>query len=847
MLKVSEITKDWKEAGSLQAHMNLYGFWDEHAFLTKSGDLGAVLKIGGIDYESLDYAGRDYAVKRLEAAFRVLDDKTRLYQILFKHNRPEISFEKYDNPLVRAAMEQREEFLESKADRLYSVDIFWVVMVDGSYAKAGLGHALSQFPHDPRGSIQQLKALFAGNQQRTLLYELIERDRLRLQQKIQSLSGQLSDLMTVELLGADVAPDLPADSPRSTSQPGMIRGETVMHVLRRLVNVRPSKIQNARLCDTRYLDWQLCDSELEAHRGHLRLDDHYVRVLTLKELPSETHSLILNGLLDIPANFHVVTEWHPVDNAVARKEINNRRRHYHNSKTSFVSNLQDHQNSGPRDELVDDSKEAAVAELGEALTALGMEGKSFGEFTLTVVVYDEDRLKVEQAIAEFQKLFTTHDGLLYEERYNLLNAFFATVPGNRQFNLRRQWALNSNMADLSFLFTVDSGKQWNSHLEREYLAVLETTHGTPYYLNLHSGDVAHTLLLGATGSGKSFTLNFLIQSLQKYQPLTFIFDLGGSYETLTRGFGGTYLNVGLKNPGFTINPFSLEPTHENLNFLYLFTRVLIEANGRYELTPEDEKALFAAIERTYRLPLEIRTLSNFAAILGPLGERLHRWTNFGPSGAGQFGYLFDNPQDTLTFSRFQTFNFDGWSDYPDILEPLLFYVLQRASSEIERPENAATFKAFVIDEAWIFLKNRTIRDWITRAEKTWRKKNAAMILATQSVVELVASEMLHVVNESCPSKIFLSNPNIDRKLYAEIFQLNDTQLELLESLVPKRDLLLIQPGSTKKLMLEVDALSYWVATNNARDNLRKQKYFARYGPEQGLLRLAHDYPHPNQS
>ena len=81
--------------------------------------------------------------------------------------------------------------------------------------------------------------------------------------------------------------------------------------------------------------------------------------------------------------------------------------------------------------------------------------------------------------------------------------------------------------------------------------------------------MAHTLLLGATGSGKSFTLNFLIQSLQKYEPLTFIFDLGGSYETLTRGFGGTYLNVGLKNPGFTINPFSLEPTHENLNFLYL--------------------------------------------------------------------------------------------------------------------------------------------------------------------------------------------------------------------------------------------------------------------------------------
>jgi type IV secretion system protein VirB4 len=817
MVRVDDITKDWKEAGSFAAQMNLYGFWDEHCFLTKSGDLGAALKIGGIDYESLDHAGRDYAVKRLEAALRSLDDKCRLYQILFKRNRPAIPHAAYENPLVRAAVEQRASFLQSKADRLYSIEIFWIVMIDGSYQKTGLLHALAQLPKQPRASLRDLRALFSGNKQRTLLYEQIERDRLRLQQKVNSLSGQLNDLMTVELPGA----------------------EETLRILHRLVNLRPSKFQNAHLHDTRYLDWQLCDSELEAHRGYLRLDDDYLRVLTLKELPFETRPLLLQALFDIPANFHVVTEWHPADNAKARKEIASRRRHYHNSKTSFVSNLQDRGNTANQDNLVDDSKAAAVAELGNALTAMGMEGKHFGEFTLTVVVYDENRVKVEHTVAEFQKLLTQHDGLLYEERYNLLNAFFATVPGNKQFNLRKQWALNSNYADLSFLFTIDSGSRWNPHLEREYLAVLESTHGTPFFLNLHSGDVAHGLMLGATGAGKSFCTGFMLQSVQKYDPLTFIFDLGGSYETVTRAFGGTYLNVGMKSPGFTINPFSLAPTPENQNFLFLFLRVLIESGGRYELTPEDEKALFAAIERVYKLPAEIRTLTNFASILGPLGERLHRWIR-----AGQFGHLFDNVEDTLTFSRFQTFNFDGWSDYPDILEPLLFYVLQRASSEIEKPQNTATFKLFVIDEAWIFLKNATIRDWILKAEKTWRKKNAAMLLATQSVVELAASDMLHIVNESCPTKIFLANPNIDRKLYADVFQLNDTQLELLESLVPKRELLLIQPRGTKKLVLEVDALGYWMATNNARDNLRKQDYFARFGPEEGLIRLAHDHPNP---
>ena len=171
--------KDWNEAGSFAAQVNLYGFWDEHCFLTKSGDLGTVLRVGGIDYESLDHAGLDYAVKRLEAAFRSLDDKCRLYQILFKRNRPAIPHAQYESPLVRAAVEQRSAFLASKADRLYSIEIFWIVMEDGSYQKSGLLHALARLPKQPRSSLRDLHALFSGSKERTLLYEQIERDRMR--------------------------------------------------------------------------------------------------------------------------------------------------------------------------------------------------------------------------------------------------------------------------------------------------------------------------------------------------------------------------------------------------------------------------------------------------------------------------------------------------------------------------------------------------------------------------------------------------------------------------------------------------------------------------------------------
>ena len=91
------------------------------------------------------------------------------------------------------------------------------------------------------------------------------------------------------------------------------------------------------------------------------------------------------------------------------------------------------------------------------------------------------------------------------------------------------------------IFTIQTGDRINHHLKTEYLALFETNHDTLYYFNLHHKDVAHTLILGATGSGKSFLLNFLLTNLQKYNPFTVIFDLGGSYKHLTALFGGSVL------------------------------------------------------------------------------------------------------------------------------------------------------------------------------------------------------------------------------------------------------------------------------------------------------------------
>ena len=117
-----------------------------------------------------------------------------------------------------------------------------------------------------------------------------------------------------------------------------------------------------------------------------------------------------------------------------------------------------------------------------------------------------------------------------------------------------------------------------------------------------------------------------------------------------------------------------------------------------------------------------------------------------------------------------------------------------------------------------------------------------MILATQSIKELEESGMLQIVSESCPTKIFLANPEMDRDVYREAFHLNDTELDLIGGLVPPGQMLIRKAQSSKKVQLNVDSVSHWMATNNARDNLKKRDYFARFGIADGLRRLAEDFP-----
>jgi len=811
MLRLQRIFKNYGETGSFNEQVNLYGFIDSHVFLTKTGDLGVILEVRGVDFECLDSNALDGFTKRLESAMKVFDNNYRIYQYLFKRNNEAIPYKLYGKPIVDTAIKNRVAYFAGKSETLFSLSIYYVILFEGFRYTRTLGSTLSDFPKHPSKALRELRAHFSGRQQVVLLDREISKGQTSLRQKVDSFILQVNDFLPMRMLDKQEA----------------------FRVLKQTLNFDPQKIALARLKYDTFLDYYLCESHLECHRGFLRLDDFYVKVLTLKEPSAQSFPLIFERLLEVQANYHVVTEWKKEDSGKMRRTIQAKRRHFHNTKHSFVSqvNLND---IPAHDVLVDDSKESQVRELGDSIKEIELKGNYFGNFSLTVVIYGLDLAKVERACAEFYKVFSVHDAQLYEEKYNLLNSFLATVPGNYVFNLRSVYLLNSNYADYSFLFTLHCGEHQNHHLHQEYLAVLETNHHTPYFLNLHHRDVAHTMILGRTGSGKSFLLNFLITNLQKYDPWTFVFDLGGSFESLTQLFGGSYVKVGINSPDFRINPFSLPPTKENLDFLTLFVKVLLQGSSAVELDPAEERDLYQQIENLYSVDPPLRTLGVLSNTLGHrIADRLAKWTR-----GGQFGFLFDNSEDTISFSRFQCFDFQKMSQYPELLEPLLFYILHRANSVISDREISTVFKAFFIDEAWVFLKNPSIQRYIVEALKTWRKANAAMILSTQSLDELRRSEVLDVIIESCPTKIFLANPDMDRDLYRRQFHLNENEVDLISTLIPKRQFLIKTPELAKVANLTVDRTSYWLYTNDPFDNRKRKEAFESHGFEKGLEMLA---------
>jgi hypothetical protein len=92
-------------------------------------------------------------------------------------------------------------------------------------------------------------------------------------------------------------------------------------------------------------------------------------------------------------------------------------------------------------------------------------------------------------------------------------------------------------------------------------------------------------------------------------------------------------------------------------------------------------------------------------------------------------------------------------------------------------------------------------------------------------------------------KLLLANPSADLASYAEMFKLNERELERFAALTPKRQFLLKTPTRSAVLNVELDSAAYWTYTNSPFDNARRDAAFAAHGQAEGLQVLAAEAAH----
>jgi len=200
MLSLKRIFKNYQQAGSLNAMVNLFGFISPHVFLTKSGEVGLILKLHGVDYECLDTSSLDGLTKRLESALRLFDENYRVYQLLFKRNRQRIPHSFCGKPVVDAAIRDRVAYFAERADNLFSLSIFYVVLCPALAARRSLSSAVLEFPENPRKSLAKIRACFSSAGRVRIDEREIARAESVLHQKVESFRAHVSDFVEASIL-----------------------------------------------------------------------------------------------------------------------------------------------------------------------------------------------------------------------------------------------------------------------------------------------------------------------------------------------------------------------------------------------------------------------------------------------------------------------------------------------------------------------------------------------------------------------------------------------------------------------------------------------------------------------
>ena len=528
-----------------------------------------------------------------------------------------------------------------------------------------------------------------------------------------------------------------------------------------------------------YLDAMLCDTALtggiEPKLGNLHL-----RILTVLGFPNVTTPGLLDALNDLGFPYRWVTRWIPLDKTEATRQLTKLRRHWFAKRKSVTAVLREVM-FNRETALVDPDAEAKAADADSALEALGSDDVAFGYLTTAIVVADEDAARADDKLLGLERIINGRGITTIRESLNAVEAWLGSLPGNPYANVRQPIVHTLNLIHLMPVSAVWAGPESNRHLNAPPLMLTQTRGSTPFRLDLFVDDVGHTLIVGPTGSGKSVLLATLALQFRRFiGAQVVLFDKGRSARAAALAMDGVALDLALDGD-LAFQPLKDVDKPGELAFALDWVLGLL-ANEKVVVTPDVKDAIWTALQSLASAPISERTLTGLAVLVqsNTLSQALQPYTLEGP-----YGRLLDGATDALALRDVMHFEMDGLMQTKPLVLPVLTYLFHRLQARFDgRPT------LLVLDEAWVFLDDplfaSRIREWL----KTLRKKNVAVVFATQSLADIERSSIASALLESCPTRIFLPNDRAIEPQAAVVYErfgLNQRQIEIIARAAPKRD------------------------------------------------------------
>lgn len=531
-----------------------------------------------------------------------------------------------------------------------------------------------------------------------------------------------------------------------------------------------------------YLDGLLADTPLTGGLEPM-LGGQHLRTLTVLGFPNVSRPGILDALNHQEFAYRWVTRFLPLDKSDATKTLTRLRRQWFNKRKSVTAMLREVLYNQPV-QLTDSDADNKVSDADAALQELGGDHVAFGYLTTTITVADEDRARAEDKVRQVERIVNGLGFTTIREGLNAVEAWLSSLPGQVYANVRQPLVHTLNLAHLMPLSSVWAGPARNAHLDGPPLLYASTAGSAPFRLSTHVGDVGHMLVVGPTGAGKSVLLALIALQFRRYADAQiYVFDKGFSARAAVLAMGGAHHALGLStDAGETLafQPLRRIDSAVERSWAVEWIAALL-AHEKVAVTPEVKDQLWSALLSLASAPHEERTLTGLVLLLqsNALRTALGAYTLDGPHGQ-----LLDAAEQSLAFADVQCFETEALMGQAGVVAPVLTYLFHRLE---ERFDGRPTL--LVLDEAWIFLDHplfaARIREWL----KVLRKKNVAVLFATQSLADIASSSIAPAIIESCPQRILLPNDRAiepqSRDAY-EQFGLNDRQIELVSRATPKR-------------------------------------------------------------